>query len=61
VAAGGTRRLAQGVADDEEIRRSEGLLHGLLVSGSKKRAGIKTVFGFDRHFEAMGFRIWPAD
>jgi uncharacterized protein len=26
-----------------------------------KRAGIKTVFGFDRHFEAMGFRIWPAD
>lgn len=24
-----------------------------------KKAGIRTVFGFDRHFEAMGFRIWP--
>jgi uncharacterized protein len=24
-----------------------------------KRAGIKQVFGFDRHFEAMGFRVWP--
>lgn len=24
-----------------------------------KRAGIKRVFGFDRHFEAMGFRLWP--
>ena len=25
-----------------------------------KRAGIKDVFGFDRHFEDMGFRVWPA-
>lgn len=24
-----------------------------------KRAGIRMVFGFDRHFEAMGFRVWP--
>jgi predicted nucleic acid-binding protein len=24
-----------------------------------KRAGLKRVFGFDRHFEAMGFRVWP--
>lgn len=24
-----------------------------------KRAGLKRVFGFDRHFEAMGFQIWP--
>lgn len=26
-----------------------------------KRAAIRTVFGFDRHFEAMGFRIWPGE
>ena len=24
-----------------------------------KRAGIKLVFGFDRHFESLGFRVWP--
>jgi predicted nucleic acid-binding protein len=24
-----------------------------------KRAGVKRVFGFDRHFAAMGFRVWP--
>lgn len=24
-----------------------------------KRAGLKRVFGFDRHFESMGFRLWP--
>jgi hypothetical protein len=24
-----------------------------------KRAGLKRVFGFDRHFESMGFRVWP--
>jgi predicted nucleic acid-binding protein len=24
-----------------------------------KRAGLKRVFGFDRHFSAMGFRLWP--
>lgn len=24
-----------------------------------KRAGLKRVFGFDRHFAAMGFRVWP--
>jgi predicted nucleic acid-binding protein len=24
-----------------------------------KRAGLKRVFGFDRHFEALGFRVWP--
>jgi len=24
-----------------------------------KRSGLKRVFGFDRHFEAMGFTIWP--
>lgn len=24
-----------------------------------KRAGLKRVFGFDRHFEAMGFRVYP--
>lgn len=23
-----------------------------------KRAGLKRVFGFDRHFESMGFRVW---
>lgn len=23
-----------------------------------KRAGIRSVFGFDRHFEAAGFRLW---
>lgn len=26
-----------------------------------RRSGLKTVFGFDRHFESMGFRIWPSD
>lgn len=24
-----------------------------------KRAGLRQVFGFDRHFESMGFRVWP--
>ena len=24
-----------------------------------KRAGLKRVFGFDHHFEALGFRVWP--
>lgn len=24
-----------------------------------KRNGLKTVFGFDQHFELMGFRVWP--
>lgn len=24
-----------------------------------KRASLKKVFGFDRHFEAMGFGLWP--
>jgi uncharacterized protein len=24
-----------------------------------KREGLKLVFGFDRHFEDMGFRLWP--
>jgi uncharacterized protein len=24
-----------------------------------KRVGVKQVFGFDRHFEALGFRVWP--
>ena len=24
-----------------------------------KRVGLRHVFGFDRHFEAMGFRVWP--
>lgn len=24
-----------------------------------KREGIRHVFGFDRHFEAAGFRLWP--
>jgi predicted nucleic acid-binding protein len=24
-----------------------------------KRNGLKTVFGFDQHFESMGFRVWP--
>ena len=26
-----------------------------------KRVGIKRVFGFDRHFEALGFRVWPVE
>ena len=25
-----------------------------------KRAGVKDVFGFDRHFDSSGFRLWPA-
>lgn len=24
-----------------------------------KRAGLRWVFGFDHHFESMGFRVWP--
>ena len=24
-----------------------------------KREGLKRVFGFDRRFESMGFRVWP--
>ena len=24
-----------------------------------KTAGLRQVFGFDRHFEALGFRVWP--
>ena len=24
-----------------------------------KRSGLKRVFGFDRHFDSMGFRVWP--
>ena len=24
-----------------------------------KRTGLRQVFGFDRHFEALGFRVWP--
>ena len=26
-----------------------------------KRVGIRRVFGFDRHFDAMGFKRWPAE
>jgi hypothetical protein len=26
-----------------------------------KRAGLKRVFGFDRHFESMGLRLWGAE
>lgn len=26
-----------------------------------KRAGLKRVFGFDRHFDSMGFRVWPGE
>lgn len=26
-----------------------------------KRVGLKKVFGFDRHFEAMGFGLWPGE
>lgn len=25
-----------------------------------RREGIRHVFGFDRHFQAAGFRLWPA-
>ena len=25
-----------------------------------KRRGIKHIFGFDRHFEAAYFRLWPS-
>lgn len=31
-----------------------------LSAVSMKRAGVKTVFGFDRHFESMGFKVWPS-
>jgi len=24
-----------------------------------KRSGLRDVFGFDRHFESAGFRLWP--
>lgn len=26
-----------------------------------KRQRLKRAFGFDRHFEAMGFRLWPGE
>jgi predicted nucleic acid-binding protein len=25
-----------------------------------KRVGCKQIFGFDRHFESLGFRVWPS-
>ena len=28
-------------------------------TGVMKRAGLRDVFGFDRHFESAGFRLWP--
>ena len=30
-----------------------------LSAALMKRTGLKRVFGFDRHFEAMGFRVHP--
>jgi predicted nucleic acid-binding protein len=30
-----------------------------LSSVLMKREGLKRVFGFDRHFNSMGFRVWP--
>jgi predicted nucleic acid-binding protein len=30
-----------------------------LSSVLMKRAGLKGVFGFDRHFDSMGFQVWP--
>jgi predicted nucleic acid-binding protein len=26
-----------------------------------RRSGVKRVFGFDRHFVAMGLRVWPVE
>jgi len=30
-----------------------------LSSVLMKRAGLKRVFGFGRHFDSMGFQVWP--
>jgi len=30
-----------------------------LSAALMKRLGLKRVFGFDRHFEALGFHVWP--
>lgn len=30
-----------------------------LSAAMMRRLGLRRVFGFDRHFEAMGFDVWP--
>jgi alanyl-tRNA synthetase len=30
------------------------------TAGGKKKEGLKDAFGFDRHFTAAGFRLWPS-
>jgi predicted nucleic acid-binding protein len=57
-------------ADATEWRQALALMRKLADQGVSftdclsavlmKRAGLKQVFGFDSHFESMGFRVWPA-
>ena len=32
-----------------------------LSAAVMKRAGLRNVFGFDRHFETMGFKLWTGE
>lgn len=55
-------------ADDGDLRRALVLMRKHADQGVSftdcisalvmKRAGLRRVFGFDRHFEAMGFTVW---
>ena len=56
-------------AEPDDLKKALGLMRkyadqGVSFTDSRsavlmKRGGLKRVFGFDRHFEAMGFSLWP--
>lgn len=55
-------------AEDEDLGKALGFMRKFADQGVSftdclsavlmKRVGLKKVFGFDRHFEAMGFGLW---
>lgn len=55
-------------AEEEDLGKALGFMRKFADQGVSftdclsavlmKRAGLKKVFGFDRHFEAMGFGLW---
>lgn len=56
-------------AEEEDLGKALGLMRKFADQGVSftdclsavlmKRIGLKMIFGFDRHFEAMGFGLWP--
>jgi hypothetical protein len=58
-------------AEEEDLRKALGFMRKYADQGVSftdclsavlmKRTGLKRVFGFDRHFEAMGFGLWSGE